>query len=111
MIAEKNPAIKKALTVEEVFRKAELERRIHELEEKAVRDRISMVAGAKAEGIIEAKQDAILWYLKKRFGGVTCESKIRQVKNVKTLDRLFDSLPDAGTQEEAEEVISRVLPQ
>jgi len=40
-----------------------------------------------------------------------CEKKIRQVKGVETLDRLFDSLLDAGTPEEAEEAISRVLPQ
>jgi hypothetical protein len=85
------------------------------LVEKAIRDRISMVAAAKAEGraegMVEAKQEAVLWYLKKRFGGVACRDKIRQVKDVETLDRLFDSLLDAGTPEEAEEVISRMLPQ
>jgi len=125
MIAEKNPAIKKALTVEEVFRKNELERRLYELREKAIRDEISMVAAAKAEGraegkaegraegrvegMVEAKQDTIIRYLKKRFGGVTCENKIRQVRNVEILDRLFDSVLDAGTPEEVEEIISHVL--
>lgn len=105
MTDEKSQPVKKPLTVEEVFRRAELERRVQELVEKAVRDRISMVAAAKAEGMVEAKQEAVLWYLKKRFGGVTCENKIRQVKDAETLDRLFDSLLDAGTPEEAEEVI------
>ncbi|GEA15493.1 hypothetical protein E308F_17370 [Moorella sp. E308F] len=117
MIAEKNPAIKKALTVEEVFRKSELERRLYELREKAIRDEISMVAGAKAEGkaegrvegMVEAKQDAVLRYLKKKFGSVTFENKIRQMRDVEILDRLFDSVLDAGTPEEVEEVISRVL--
>lgn len=111
MTGEKSQPAKKKLTVEEVFRRAELERRVQELVEKAVRDRISMVAAAKAEGMVEAKQEAVLWYLKKRFGGVACGDKIRQVKDVETLDRLFDSLLDAGTPEEAEEVISRVLSQ
>lgn len=119
MTGEKSQPAKKPLTVEEVFRRAELERRVQELVEKAVRDRISMVAGAKAEGkaegraegMVEAKQEAVLWYLKKRFGGVACRDKIRQVKDAETLDRLFDSLLDAGTPEEAEEVVSRVLPQ
>jgi hypothetical protein len=59
--------------------------------------------------MVEAKQDAVLRYLKKRFGNVTCENKIRQVKDVETLDRLFDSLLDVEIPEEAEEVISRVL--
>lgn len=115
MVAEKDPAVKKTLTVEEVFRKAELERRVQELVEKAVRDRASMLAGAKAEGkvegMVEAKQDAVLRYLEKRFGDVICGDKIRRIKDVETLDRLFESLVDAGTLEEAEEVISRVLPQ
>jgi predicted transposase/invertase (TIGR01784 family) len=110
VIAEKNPAIKKALTVEEVFRKSELERRLYELREKAIRDEISMVAGAKAEGMAEAKQGAVIRYLKKKFG-IDYEDKIRQVKDVGTLDELFDSLLDAGTPEEAGEIIARVLPQ
>jgi len=107
VVAGKDPGVKKALTVEEVFRRAELEHLVQELVEKAARDRASMVAGAK----VEAKQDAVLRYLEKRFGGVMCENKIRQVKDAETLDRLFDSLLDAGSPEEAEEVISRVLPQ
>ncbi|PRR74510.1 hypothetical protein [Neomoorella humiferrea] len=88
MTGEKSQPAKKNLTVEEVFRRAELERRVQELVEKAVRDRISMVAAAKAEGraegMMEAKQEAVLWYLKKRFGGVACGDKIRQVKDAET---------------------------
>ncbi len=110
VIAEKNPAIKKALTVEEIFRKDEAERRLYELREKAIHDEVSMIAGAKAEGMVEAKQDTIIRYLKKRFG-TDCETRIRQVKDVGTLDELFDSLLDAGTPEEAGEIIARVLPQ
>lgn len=119
MAAEKNRATEKALTVGEVFRRAELERRVQELVEKAARDRASMLAGAKAEGraegkaegMVEAKQDAVLRYLKKRFGGVACGDRIRQVRDVETLDRFFDGLLDAATPEEAGEVISRILSQ
>ena len=47
MAAEKNRAAEKSLTVEEVFRRAELKRRVQELVEKAARDRVSMVAVQK----------------------------------------------------------------
>lgn len=107
MAAGKDRATERPLTAEEALRKAELECRVQELVEKAARDRISMVVAAK----VEAKQDAVLRYLEKRFGGVACEGKIRRKRDVETLDRLFESLIDAGTLEEAGEAISRVLPQ
>ncbi len=49
-IAMENPAIRKALTVEEMFWKSERERRIYELQEKALREKLSALAEARAEG-------------------------------------------------------------
>ncbi|MEG3071365.1 MAG: PD-(D/E)XK nuclease family transposase [Candidatus Syntrophopropionicum ammoniitolerans] len=47
-IAMINPGIKKALTIEEIFLKSKRERRIYELIEKARRDELSALAGARA---------------------------------------------------------------
>ncbi|QGG48061.1 Rpn family recombination-promoting nuclease/transposase, putative [Heliorestis convoluta] len=54
-----NPAIKKALTIEQAFMKSKIERRIYELREKAVRDEISALAGAKEEGLQQGHQKAV----------------------------------------------------
>jgi len=112
MIAEKNPAIKKALTIEEIFRKSDAELRLYELREKALHDEATMVAGARAEGRaegrIEGLQDSIIWLLQKRFGN-GYEARIRQVKDVGTLGELFDALLDAETPKEANETVARIL--
>jgi len=42
--------------------------------------------------VVEAKQDTILRYLEKRFGGTACGDKIWQVKDAETLDRLFSEV-------------------
>ena len=52
-----NPGIRKAMTIEQIFFKNQQERRLYELREKAVRDEISMMVGARAEG--EAKGRAV----------------------------------------------------
>ncbi|MDI6813286.1 MAG: Rpn family recombination-promoting nuclease/putative transposase, partial [Desulfitobacteriaceae bacterium] len=121
MIVEKNPAIKKALTIEEIFKKDEAEFRLYELRQKAIHDEVSMVAGAKAEGRAEGRvegraegmvvkaQDNIIRYLKKKKFGAGYENRVRQVKDIRTLDELFDALLDAGTREEAEEAVARIL--
>lgn len=49
-IAMENPAIRKALTMEETFWRSERERRFYELREKAMRDELVMLEGARAEG-------------------------------------------------------------
>jgi predicted transposase/invertase (TIGR01784 family) len=112
VIAEKNPAIKKALTIEEIFRKSDAELRLYELREKALHDEATMVAGARAEGRaegrIEGLQDSIIWLLQKRFGN-GYEARIRQVKDVGTLGELFDALLDAETPKEANETVARIL--
>jgi len=119
MLAEKNPAIKKALTVEEIFKKSDLERRLYELREKAIRDEISRVADAeergkaegRAEGRAEGLQDSIIRFLQKRFKAGHLSDKVRQIADIQALDSLYDSLLDAATPEEAAEIVSRALPQ
>lgn len=49
-IAMENPGIRKALTIEKAFQQSKKERRLYELREKAMRDEISALAGARAEG-------------------------------------------------------------
>ncbi|MQL53266.1 hypothetical protein GFC01_13570 [Desulfofundulus thermobenzoicus] len=43
--------IRKALTIEEAFWRSERERSLYELREKALRDELVMLEGARAEGI------------------------------------------------------------
>ncbi|MCL6561074.1 MAG: Rpn family recombination-promoting nuclease/putative transposase, partial [Firmicutes bacterium] len=67
-----NPGIRKALTIEQAFMRNKQERRMYELREKAMKDEISMIAGAMAEGEVKGKvamaQEAICKYLEARFG-------------------------------------------
>ncbi|BAF60639.1 hypothetical protein PTH_2458 [Pelotomaculum thermopropionicum SI] len=119
MLAEKNPAIKKALTVEEIFKKSELERRLYELREKAIWDHVSMMADAeergraegRAKGRTEGIQDSIIRYLQKRFKAGSLADRVRQITDAETLSRLYDRLLEAETPEEAAEIISRAVPQ
>lgn len=81
-----NPGIRKALTIEEIFLKDKIERRLYELREKAVRDEISMLAGARAEGeakgIAKGRADAICMFLDVRFGEASQElqRKVRKTR-------------------------------
>lgn len=109
MLAEKNPAIKKALTIEEIFKKDETERRLYELREKAIRDEISMVAGAKEEGKAEGLRDSIARYLRKRFKVSNIEGRIRQITDIQTLNKIYDKLLDAEAPEDAVKIVSEVL--
>lgn len=113
MIAEKNPAIRKALTIEEIFRKSDAELRLYELREKALHDEATMVAGAKAEGRAEGRaeglQDSIIRLLQKRFQVGHLSDKVRQIAEIQALEELYDKLLDAETREEADEAVARIL--
>ncbi|SHI85429.1 protein of unknown function [Desulfofundulus thermosubterraneus DSM 16057] len=100
------PGLKKALTIEEIFKKSEKERRLYELREKAIRDEISMVVGAKAEGV----RESIIRFVRKRFKSVSSElqAKIKQITDIEALERLYDELLDAETPEQAAEIVSRM---
>lgn len=52
------PAIRKALTAEEIFLKQDKERYLYEMREKALLDHVSAIEGAKEEGIAEGKAQA-----------------------------------------------------
>lgn len=113
------PGLKKALTIEEIFKKSEKERRLYELREKAIRDEISMVAGAeergmakgriegRIEGLVEKARDSINRLLQKRFASVASElqNNIDQITDLETLDRIYDRLLDAETPEQARQAV------
>ncbi len=50
-----NPGIREALTIEKAFWQSKKERRLSELREKAMRDEVSALAGARAEGEVRGK--------------------------------------------------------
>ena len=83
-IAMENPAIRKALTIEEAFWHSERERRLYELREKALRDELVMLDGARAEGKAAMAQEAICKYLEARFG----EASLDLQKKVQALGQL-----------------------
>jgi len=115
MIAEKNPAIKKALTIEEIFKKSERERRLYELREKAIRDEISMMAGAKEEGRVEGrletKQDVIVKFMETRFKTDPAEiyEAVRNITNQDVLDNVLTKLFVANSLDEALGIISNAV--
>jgi len=123
-IAMENPGIKKALTIERAFWQSKKERRLYELREKATRDELSMLAGARAEGEAKGKaegmaegmtkgmargkaemaHEAICRFLDVRFGAdsQSLQRKVRQINKLDILDQIMnkvytvDSLEDAG---------------
>jgi len=107
-IAMDNPGIKKALTIEQIFLKSKKERRLYELREKAFRDEISMVNGAREEGRVEMAQEAICKYLEARFGDASqgLQQKIRGISKIETLDGVINKIYTVSSLEEASAVIN-----
>lgn len=135
-IAMTNPGIKKALTIEEIFLKSKKERRIYELIEKARRDELSALAGARAEGEARGKakgevigkakgraegeaigkakgeaigrQEAICKYLEARFGDEVqgLQKQVRQLNDLGKLDQIINKIYTASSLEEAGAVIN-----
>lgn len=106
-IAMGNPGIRKALTIEQIFFKNKKERRLYELREKAVRDEISMLVGAKAEGKAEGKADAICKFLDARFGEASqgLQRKVRYINKLEALDMIINKIYTADLLEDAEFII------
>jgi len=106
-----NAAIRKALTIEEMFWQSEKERRFYELREKAILEERSAIVEARAEGEAkgraEAKQDDICKFMSKRFGIAPGEKmpKIKQMTNLEILDHVMEELFAANTVEEAQAII------
>jgi predicted transposase/invertase (TIGR01784 family) len=107
-IAMENQAIKKAMTIEEMFYKSAMERRLYELREKALLDELSMMDGAKAEGMVEAKQDDIIKFMVTRFktdpAGV--KEKVQVLTDLETLDGVLTKLFATDSVGKAIEIIS-----
>jgi predicted transposase/invertase (TIGR01784 family) len=112
-IAMENAAIKKALTIEEMFWQSEKERRFYELREKAILEERSAIVEARAEGRVEKAQETICKFMWKRFGVDPNEIKlkVKQMTSLEILDCLMEELFTAGTLEEAQAIIHKYEPQ
>ena len=106
-IAMDNPGIRKALTIKQAFWQSKKERRLYELREKAIRDEVSALAGAMAEGEARGRQEAICKYLDARFGDSSkgLQKKVKQVGKLETLDEIINKIYTASSLEEARAVV------
>lgn len=106
-IAMDNPGIRKALTIEQAFWQSKKERRLYELREKAIRDEVSALAGAMAEGEARGRQEAICKYLDARFGDSSkdLQKKVKQVGKLEALDEIINTIYTATSLEEARAVV------
>jgi predicted transposase/invertase (TIGR01784 family) len=126
-IAMENPAIRKALTIEEAFWRSERERRLYELREKALRDELVMLDGARAEGKVEGiaegkavgiaegkavgkaemAQEAICKYLEARFGEASLglQKKVQTLGQLESLNQIMNKIYLAGSLDDARAII------
>lgn len=107
VIAMNNPAIRKALTIEEIFKADAQERRLYEMREKAFLDEISNVAGAKAEG----KAEDICQYLEARFGAESqsLQDTIRMITDLNTLNQMTPRIFVVNHLDEAKAIIQNSI--
>ncbi|MEW5954323.1 MAG: hypothetical protein AB1815_11485 [Bacillota bacterium] len=91
------------MTIEQAFIRNKQERRMYELREKAMKDEISMIAGAMAEGEARGRQEAVCKYLEARFGDASraLQGRVREISKVETLDKVINKIYTAGSLEEA----------
>lgn len=114
VIAMDNPGIKKALTIEQAFMRNKTERRLYELREKAMRDELSMLAGAlaegRAEGEIKMAQEAICTYLNVRFEVASegLQEQVHGLTKLEILNKLMNQIYTAGSVEEASAIIKNI---
>jgi len=111
------PGIKKALTIEEIFQQNEQDRRLYELREKAIRDEISMMAGARREGRAEGEEigqvrggvRAIAKFLAARFGPESSDLRARvgELTDPAVVDRVFAQLFIANSLEKPDASLMR----
>ncbi|PHJ37812.1 hypothetical protein P378_13725 [Desulforamulus profundi] len=106
-IAMGNPGIRKAMTIEQIFFKNQRERRLYELREKAVRDEISMISGAKAEGKAEMAQEAICKFLDTRFpeDSAGLQRDIQKINDIVILDKIINKIYTVNSLEEAAAIV------
>ncbi|WP_003545667.1 PD-(D/E)XK nuclease family transposase [Desulfotomaculum nigrificans] len=109
-IAMGNPGIRKAMTIEQIFFKNQQERRLYELREKAARDEISMISGARAEGRAEGEakgqREAICKYLEVRFPeSSTLQAEVKRITDVVVLDKIINKIYTANSLDEAAAIV------
>ncbi|WP_340140084.1 PD-(D/E)XK nuclease family transposase [Desulfotomaculum nigrificans] len=105
-IAMGNPGIRKAMTIEQIFFKNQQERRLYELREKAARDEISMISGARAEGEAKGQREAICKYLEVRFPeSSTLQAEIKRITDVVVLDKIINKIYTANSLDEAAAIV------
>ncbi len=110
-IAMGNPGIRKAMTIEQIFFKNQQERRLYELREKAARDEISMVSGARAEGKAEGKaemaKDAICKYLDARFPkmSIDLQAEVQRINDLVILDKIINKIYTVNSLDEAAAIV------
>lgn len=111
VIAMENPGIRKALTIEQAFWQSKRERRLYELREKAARDELSALAGARAEGEAKGKaemaHEAICKFLDVRFGGASqsLQRKVRHINKLEILDKIMNKIYTADSLKDADAII------
>ncbi|SPF51899.1 conserved hypothetical protein [Candidatus Desulfosporosinus infrequens] len=114
-LAMSNPAIRKALTIEEMFKADASERRLYEMREKAFLDEISNVAGAKEEGEAKGRIDDICKFMEARFGAEsqTIQDLVRNMTDLDVLNRIVPRIFMVASLEEANVLLqgSGVFPQ
>lgn len=108
-------AASRALTIEEAFWRSEQERRLYELREKALRDELSRMEGARAEGRVEGKaegkvemaREAICQYLEARFGKASrdLQKKVTEYNNLEVLTKIMNKVYTASLLEDARTII------
>jgi len=110
-IAMENPGIRKAMTIEQIFFKNKKERRLYGLREKAVRDEISMVVGAKAEGKVEGMVDAICKYLDIKFAeaSFSLQAEVKKINDVVILDKIINKIYTANSLDEALTIVKGAI--
>lgn len=114
-LAMSNPAIRKALTIEEMFKADASERRLYDMREKAYLDEISNVAGAKKEGETKAIIRNICQFLEARFGAEsqTVQDIVRGTTDLNVLNRIVPQIFMVASLDEANVLLrdSGVFPQ
>ncbi|MCL5290234.1 MAG: hypothetical protein M1489_04260, partial [Firmicutes bacterium] len=86
---------------------SERERRLYELREKALRDELVMLEGARAEGKAEMAQEAICKYLEARFGeaSLALQKKVQLLSKLEILEQIMNKIYLAGSLDGARAII------
>ncbi|MEG6520889.1 Rpn family recombination-promoting nuclease/putative transposase [Desulfotomaculum sp. 1211_IL3151] len=114
-IAMGNPGIRKAMTIEQIFFKNQKERRLYELREKAARDELSMIVGAKAEGKMEGRTegmvDSICKYLDARFKdqSLGLQSEVKKINDLNILDKIINKIYTVNSFDEALIIVKEAM--